>query len=183
MNKISSVDVINVNSKLLHEDFKEIKFKVKMNILFSKLEATCVKEKKMLIVLKIFKKINKKLPYFLGKNPIKWNKYAFVIFNKAIEFESEMRQNFREYKVKSSVIKNFMTEMKNSIDFLENYIKTIDVSSNGHIDSIEESESFKIALNIIANRQIHLRHSRPQRLISLVDYSGMDMNTDDEGEI
>jgi hypothetical protein len=165
---------------------EEIAFINEIKDLLAQCQIVQCKQNKVEIIIKIYKILNDKLTTFLAQNPSNWNKLAFTVYNKAVEFEDQYKSGNLNVNVDQSMVIEFVSEINKSISFLEKYLGSIKVAPTREFIELAAFPGFKTAMDNIAkrNREKWMKPtSRPRRNIPRVDYSGMDMNSDDEGTV
>ena len=131
------------------------------------------KETRIIYSTTIYNLLNKEL--MKHERFYKSNKFVLTIYNKSFELEDQANENFQ---CNENIVKKLITEFTNIRPVLE-----------GLIVNMEDNVSYQCYLDIArsrintCNRQITNNTQRPKRNIKSVNYAGMDMTSDDEGEI
>lgn len=143
--------------------------------LLAQCQAAQGKQARMKIALQIYKNVNEKLTTFLAQNPNLWNKFAATVYNKAIEFEQQYKNNDYINEVDASLHIEFESEFSRTINFLENYLGSqigyfalLSLLSSNNNDPLNE------ALQTIEKRKLEKANARPRRNIQRINYAGMD---------
>jgi len=100
----------------------------------------------------------------------KSNKFILTVYNKSFELENQANEETME------VDKNLAKKLINELTIIR-------PTMEGLIINMEDNVSYQTYLDKARLRINRFNAQRPKRNINSVNYAGMDMNSDDEGEI
>lgn len=132
------------------------------------------KQTRIISATSIYKLLNKEM--MKHERFYKSNRFVLTVYNKSFELESQAIEATSE--VDKNLVKKLITELTSIRPVLE-----------GLIVNMEDNVIYQCYLDIArlrinaCNTQITHNTQRPKRNIKRVNYEGMDMTSDDEGEI
>jgi hypothetical protein len=155
--------VVETNDKKCSELIANIK------LLLKKLEMPILsKETRIIYATTIYRLLNKEL--MKHERFYTSNKFILTIYNKSFELENQAIEATSQ--VDKNLVKKLITELT-----------SIRPTMEGLIVNMEDNVSYQAYLDKARLRINRFNAQRPKRNIKSVNYTGMDMTSDDEGEI
>lgn len=155
--------VVETNDKKCSDLIANIK------LLLKKLEMPILsKETRIIYATTIYRLLNKEL--MKHERFYTSNKFILTIYNKSFELENQAIEATSQ--VDKNLVKKLITELT-----------SIRPTMEGLIVNMEDNVSYQAYLDKARLRINRFNAQRPKRNIKSVNYTGMDMTSDDEGEI
>ena len=149
---------------------RELEFIAKTKTLINQFQQYTELIDKIKLLTEIYSTINENFPCLYENNKFKWIRFVAASFNKILQFEEEIK-NQPHYKFDEESLENFNRELSKTKEYTFQILNG-DTSFTGF-------ESVQTAKKNIKE----MMFQRPKRNIKRVNYTGMDMNEDDEGSI
>jgi hypothetical protein len=148
----------------------ELVFTTKMKTLLKQINENAALIDKIKLTTEVYSTINENFSRLYENNKFKWINFISIAFNKMKQIEEEIK-NQPHYKFDEEALENFNRELLKTKEY------TLKILSG--------DTSFTVVESVLTARK-NIREmmvQRPKRIIKRVNYTGMDMNEDDEGSI
>lgn len=160
-NPVVNIDEVN--------RYKKNEFIRKCKQLLSDCQKAFGKENKAKICIKLYDIINNELPELFEKDKYEWIHFVASTYNKILDIERELNES--NFIISVDILDTLSTKLFQAKNFTSEMLKK-------HSDLRIHPQIEKAMKNLKKTEP-----TRPRRNIKRVDYTGMDMNEDDKGEV
>ena len=170
--KVSTKKKVVKRINNIREIINERKFVEKIKPLLESVnqESFATLNDKIILSTIIYGTINQYFPDIYEANKLKWINFMALVFNKTIELEQQIKEQ-PHYKFDEVTLENFNREL--------NKARKITVQILSGDTSFTTDQTVLLAKQKILN----MSNQRSRRNLKRINYSGLDMNEDDQGSI